>query len=99
MVVIKVWARKGAGNVPDVDLQEAATFISPLQRCLEDIDERFGEQAAKASEHMLLQVRSDRLQAQAEADLVFVAATTIQNVYVLWNRTAPAIKLDTPQVY
>eukprot|EP00750_Incisomonas_marina_P004938 INCI13507.19.p1 GENE.INCI13507.19~~INCI13507.19.p1 ORF type:complete len:697 (-),score=137.66 INCI13507.19:240-2330(-) len=30
---------------------------------------------------MLLQVRSDRLQAQAEADLVFVAATTIQNVY------------------
>lgn len=31
---------------------------------------------------MLLQVRADRLRVQAEEDLVFVAATTIQNVYV-----------------
>ncbi len=64
--------------------------MPPLQLCLEGIDEAFGEEAAVASEKLLLRVRAERLAEQRRHDEVFVAATVVQNLYVDFFIHSPA---------
>lgn len=82
--VLRVWSKSHTRDgVRDADLEEAEDFVTPFQKCLEDIDEVFGEDAAVDSEKMLMRVRQERLEAQQRDDEIFVAATIIQNLYVL----------------
>ena len=83
--ILKVWSKghtKDGGNaVPDSDIEVAEQYVSPLQLCLEEIDEKFGEEAAIASEKVLMKRREEKLLAQWREDEIFVCATIIQNLY------------------